>query len=363
MARKARFHTTVTERGSFRDCRRRWYLESQLRLHPKSQIPWPLIFGEAVHTGLEAYYRSSRNETDMLDAFKAAWEAEGEDLKLTYGGFYDLGVGEEWNEHLEKGVAMLTNYNLFDKSHPFFDEIAEVNIESRAFVDILSTSRERLPGLPLLSGRIDLVGYRDGDNAPWIMDHKTAASAPSVRALDIDDQLTGYCYIYWRLTGIVPRGAIYNVLSKEPPHPPRILANGQLSRDKSQRTTFELYLQTIKEQGLDPVEYEDHLNFLSEKGWRQFFVREGVTRNEEELLSFEERLAYEYQDMKRALKDPGYRYPNPGQRTCGICQLIPVCQAVEEQSDAEYVIEEMYESLPPRHSVPEEIQNATWKGV
>lgn len=359
----ARFHTTVTERGAFRDCRRRWHLESQLRLSPRDQVQWPLIFGEAVHSGLEAYYRHNRSLARCLTAFTKAWEAEGEALKELYRGFYDLGIGDEWQEHLDKGTAMLTNYNIFDKVHPFFDEISEINIEERAFVDILDLERDRLPGLPLLSGRIDLVGYREGEDAPWIMDHKTSVTAPSVRALDLDDQLTGYCYIYWRLTGIVPRGAIYNVLSKEPPTPPRVLKDGSLSRAKDQRTTFELYVQAIDEHGLDREEYEEYLEFLAEKGWKQFFVREGVQRNEDELRSFERRLMHEYEDMQRGLANPGFLYPNPGQRTCGICSFIPLCQSIEEQGDWEYVRDTMYQVQEPRHSVPARIASPKWKGV
>jgi hypothetical protein len=358
-----RFHTTVTERGSFRDCRRRWFLESQERLAVKDQVQWPLIFGEAVHTSLEVYYRYKRNLKRAQAAFKKAWEEERTTLQTVYQNYYDMGIADEWVDLRDKGVAMLHNYAIFDKLHPFFDEITEINIEARAFVDILDKHREKIPGLPLLSGRIDLVGYKGTDAAPWIMDHKTAMSAPSIRALDIDDQLTGYCYIYWRLTGIVPRGAIYNVLSKEPPHPPKLLQSGKLSVDKTQRTTFELFFAAIKEHGLDVNDYEEFLNFLSEKGWRQFFLREGVTRNLEDLQSFEQHLFHEYKDIQTALQDLGFMYPNPSQRTCGWCSMIPLCQSMEEQGDVEYVRDNMYVTIPPRHSIPAAIASPKWKGV
>src|SRR5512141_258685 len=182
------FHTSVTERGSFRDCRRRWYFDVVERLVPKNSVQWNLIFGECVHEALAAYYGGKRHQVDMIDAFEAAWKKENETLKDEMGGFYEMGIGDEWMTYRDKGTEMLRHYHTYDRTHKFFDEIIAVNVEERAFVDILSPDGNHLPGKPLLSGRIDLVVKRK--DGIWIWDHKTAASAPSLRALDVDDQLT-----------------------------------------------------------------------------------------------------------------------------------------------------------------------------
>jgi hypothetical protein len=314
-------------------------------------VTWYLIYGDVMHAALEAYYLSKRNLTDCLEQFDVSWQLQNAKLQEEYGGLYDEGIGEEWYEYKEKGITTLRYYSIFDQQDPWFDEIIAVNIEERAFVEILDLDGEPLKGAPLLSGKIDVVGLRKG--YVGIMDHKNLASIHDSRALDVDDQLTGYCYIYWRLTGDIPREATYNVLVKDPPKPPRVLKSGELSQDKSQRTTHDLYLATIKELGLKRGDYAEILGYLRDKGWSQFFSRESIQRNQEELESFERRLYYEYKDMQRALKDPGYLYPNPSQRTCGGCSMMPICQSMEEGGDVEFVRDTMYEVGEPRVLIPE----------
>lgn len=348
---RERFHTSVTERASFRDCRRAWYLDVHERLQPRNQVRWYLIYGDVMHAALEAYYKKDRNLTSCLSAFRRAWKKQDVTLQQMYQGFYENGIGEEWHAYKEKGETTLRYYEMFDRQHPYFDEILDVNIEARAFIEILDPeTRKALVGHPLLSGKIDVVGLRKG--RPGIMDHKNLSSFHDSRSLDLDDQLTGYCYIYWRLEGVIPFDATYNVLIKDPPKPPRLLKDGSLSKDKSQRTTYDLYLQAIKENKLSRGDYGEILGFLRDKGWDQFFRRESVQRSEEELLNFERRLFYEYEDMQKCLEDPERAYPNPGQRTCPGCQMMSLCQAMEEGGDPDYIREQMYEVGEQRVLIP-----------
>lgn len=352
----ARFHTTVTERGSFRSCRRQWYLEVQERLAHKDRVGWNLIFGDCIHKALEVYYtKNERSITKAKNVFKRAWAKEDKRLEELYGGLYKQGIEEEWYAWREKGLLMLDYYKIYDAQGEFdFDKVLAVNIEQRAFVEILEpTDSAEILGHPLLSGKIDLVVERH--DGVWIWDHKTTATAYDARALDIDDQGTGYAYIYWRLTGTVPRGFIHNGLIKDPPSPPRVLQNGSLSKDKAQRTTFDLYVKAIEENELDPSDYEDILEYLQRKGWSQFFVRDAVVFNEEQLYSFEERLYYEYLDMKRTIEDPNFAYPNPSQRMCPGCAVLPICQTMEEGDDPQYLKENMYVVQPVRAKIPKEV--------
>lgn len=348
----ARFHTSVTDRASFRDCRRRWDLETNHRLVRRGQVQWYLIYGNVMHAALEAYYISGRNLTDCLDQFRLSWQLQEAQLRIDYGGLYEEGIEEEWLDYKEKGETTLRYYDIYDHQDPLFDEIVEVNIEERAFVEILGIDWKPLPGRPLLSGKIDVVGFRKGEPAPTIVDHKNLSTAHASRALDLDDQLTGYSYLYWRLRDVIPYRSVYNVLVKDPPKPPRILKDGSLSKDKSQRTTYDLYLAAIEENGLTRGDYAEILGFLHDKGWSQFFLREEVQRNEQELLNFHDRLFYEYKDMRRALKDEGFMYPNPSQRTCPFCQMVPLCQSMEEGGDAEFIEETMYDVGEQRVLIP-----------
>lgn len=360
-----RFHTSVTERASFRTCRRSWYLEVIAHLQHKDQVQWNLIFGECIHSALEYYYRGNKRDLKAaLRAFKRAWTKEDDRLRELYSALYHYGISEEWENYKSKGELMLEYYHTYDQQAAFdWDRVIQVvNVESRLWADILDLDGNHQEGLPLLSGRPDLIVERS--DGIWIVDHKTAASPYDARALDIDDQLTGLCYLWWRNTGQVPRGAIYNGLIKDPPKPPRLISEGtKLSQDKSQRTTYDLYLKAIQENGFERADYTEMLEYLHEKGWNQFFVRDGLEFNMEQLESFEKRLYYETEDMKRCVEEPVWAYPNPTQRTCPGCPMIALCQTMEEQGNEEYLREQMYEIAEPRVKIPKEILSTNWKGV
>lgn len=376
-----RFHTSVTERQDFRGCRRRWYLGVHENLQTKAGVTWYLIFGDCWHAGMDAYYRpktsrSSKPPRDIslaIDAFDEAWELEDLKLREMYAGLYSNGIEEEWNMHRDRGHEMLKYYNLFDKAHPLFNKVIEVGVEERAWVDILGPGGEHLPELPLLSGRIDLVVERE--NGIFIVDHKALASMANDKALDLDDQLTGYSYIWWRLTGSIPQGAFYNVAVKDPPKVPRVLKNGTLSQDKSQRTTMELFRAALKEMGVKGsiqkgpagetlADYSEYIDMLSQKGWHQFYQRLGpVRKSREQLESFERYLYYEYLDMEAARKDENLRYGARSQYVCPGCPYQMISQAMEDQGNVDLVIQSGYKRTDPRVVIPAEIADPKWKGV
>lgn len=370
----ARFHTSVTERSSFQTCRRRWYLETVENVTPSGSVTWYFIFGDVWHSAMDAYYQPKssrarkplRSIANARDAFLEAWEEKNRLLQDIYAGVYTLGIEEEWVEQREKGLQMLTYYGMFDKEHPLFDTVVEIGLEERAFVDILDPAeRAHLSDLPLLSGRIDLVGQKK-DKRIIVVDHKALASMAHDRALDLDDQLTGYAYILWRTLGISPHELYYNVALKDPPKPPRLIEQGKkLSQDKAQRTTYDLYLAALKEQGFTKDGYREFLTFLKAKGWDQFFRRLGPVprKSRSELLSFEERLYYQHLDMKAAIHEEEWRYPNPTQYTCPGCPVMSICKAMEEGDDVDFILESGYTVAPARVSIPEAILNPKWEGV
>ena len=350
-----RFHTTVTERGGFRDCRRRWWYTTQERLQPKSAAALQLEFGNDMHEALDVYYRGGRELAPAIRTFEWEWERTDAELEVRYGPFYQY-IREEWQDHRQLGVDMLTYYDQFDRENGFFAEVKEVAIEERAFVDILHPSmRTSLPGHPLLSGKIDLV-VEARNGGIWVVDHKTFDKQASESALEVDDQLTAYCYIYWRLSGVIPDGAMYNVLVKHPPRPPKTLKSGKVSVDKRQRTTWQLFQETAREHdlsGLVAGDYADYVDMLQRRGWTPFFQRIGTRRTEQELLAFERRLYAEYRDMENATENEDMRYPNPSNRLCRHCPVLPICHAHETGDDVQYIVENGYVTTPPRVTIPE----------
>lgn len=344
--------TSVTRRSTFRDCRRRWYL-SDVRLLEPDKGAWALAFGTCVHAGLEAYYRSMQALQKMLpgdhdplsDALTAFHNAHGEEeraLRDSLGALFTEDVEREWFEFHDLGQQMLSNY---EKAWPRDQQEWEiVAVEGEVEVPILYPgTRRRVRGQPRLTGRLDLTVRRHGSmRGLWVVDHKTAASPWSDRGLDFDDQVTGYCYMKRRTSGETPRGVILNVLVKDTPAPPRVLKAGGLSTDKSQRTTLELYDDALRALNLDAGDYAEMRAALQVKGWSPWFQRLEVLRSPTELDSFEGRLFQEYKAMTEVLRDERKAYPNPSERRCPSCDFARVCQAMEDGSDAEAIIETQY---------------------
>jgi hypothetical protein len=310
------------------------------------------MFGDMVHAALEAYYKNNRDLGYAIHVLQDEWETYNEQLREEFDYEWTPDLADEWYAEYEKASMMLEHYHTFDKFHPFFTRVVDMSIEERSFIPILDLDGKEIPDA-YLSGRIDMVVERE--DGVWVVDHKTLSSLPSDSALDIDDQITGYCYIYYRMTGVIPRGGMYNVLIKDPPKPPRTLKNGSLSKDKSQRTTYDLYLAEIQALGLEGADYTEILDYLQEKGWSQFYVRMQSERNIEQLAQFEKHLYHEFVDMHDALAYPDALYPNPSQYTCPRCQYLPICKAMEEGSDPEFIKNNGFQVLEPRHTIPEEL--------
>jgi hypothetical protein len=364
---------SVTERAAFRTCRRRWNLETLENLTPKAPN-WALTFGTGIHAALEALYLDRLDRVAEAKAAKSAhkalddWHKETDKkTRESLGALFNIDVEEELNEYLALGHGMIDNYLLFDKQeketwkvlsvegrvrkgalksdppkHSGGKRYPEVLLHEsgRLLVPIIDTSTMApFEDEPALSARIDLTIERKAPRSGlWIVDHKSAASAPSEEGVDFDDQVTGYCYVVWRLTGIIPKGVIYNVLMKQVPKEPRMVQTG-LSTAKDQLTTADQYRQALKDNGLmkgSKVTSEKHaecLNALLARGWAPFFRRVEVSRNEHELYQFEQRLSQEYKDMLEASESPKLLYPNPSTWWCPSCSVRSICRAIEDGSD------------------------------
>lgn len=375
---------SVTERGSFRDCRRQWYLETIENLVKKGAVQWPLEFGTGMHSALEAFYRTFADleDGDPLDNALAAFEVwyQEQDLLLVKMGDFAAPLRDELLEFRSLGMDMLRLYNEYsvdkDKyieplwiegiacpavskynpdglSPPYARGSRPIRHESgRIMVPIvhprtkrrISSQKGGTP--PYLSARLDMIMYRKdmGYRGFWIMDHKTSASAPSDRGVDFEDQITGYCYVFWRLTGIIPRGTIFNYLVKQVPKPPRLVYEGKkLSTAKDQLALASDYEAAMYRMGETSEKHKECLASLKAFGWSRFFTRFEVERNEHELMRFEERLIEEYHDMLDAYKRPATRaYPNMSTFHCPNCSVNSICQAIEDGSDYELIIDARY---------------------
>jgi hypothetical protein len=100
--------------------------------------------------------------------------------------------------------------------------------------------------------------------------------------------------------------------------------------------------------------YEEAYEALLSRGWDPFFQRHYTQRNIFELQSFEKRLYEEYMDMLDVYEEVSEAYPNFGQPHmpwCNWCSVAPICQAMEDGSDVDGIIESRYMNKPDRKAI------------
>lgn len=369
---------SVTEKIAFRTCRRRWWLETVENLVAKTP-PIAFMFGEGMHSALEAHYL----DEEPHDALSAWYK--GADKKLERDQ-WPMEFQDELHQLHGLGHTMLDNYMTFEstsaiqvgrpiavegrdaktgkelkfKQPPGYPpEACPVRHPSGRILTPVVNPLTREPltrrfegrDLPVyLTARIDLLTERrTPKKGLWVVDHKTAGKKPNFKALELDDQITGYCYVVYRMLGVIPRGAIYNVLIKQEPKEPRVGAKGKLSYAKDQLTTPDMYREALREHGLltrgGKITSEEHaacLASLLAYGWDRFFCRAEITRNAHQIESFEERLFFEYLDMEEAFENHELLYPNPSTWNCNGCAMMPACLAMEDGSDYQSVIDTHY---------------------
>lgn len=329
---------SVTEIQRFQSCKRRWWLGRQW----DEEWDKPHFFlGSLVHAALEGFYTAKK-----IEGTSSAYKYQVETLWQYFNGYVDdhlPGILANYGEYsgqakeaydgiIEVASRMLENYLEYEQTADLqFKRV--VQVEKRYYVD--------LGGGNYLTAKIDLI-CNDG-MFYRITDHKTSkGSATTGKALDLDEQLTGYTYVVWKKTDHIMEPT-YNVLKKKAPEKPRILKNGTISKAKGQNTSYALMLEAITQHGADPDDYFEVLEHLQASGWDAYFYREGTPRNKHQLLSYEWRTRLIMEEMRDIIADPKLAYPTPNGFKCARCPFLSVCNAMEDGSHYESLLESSFE--------------------
>lgn len=171
------------------------------------------------------------------------------------------------------------------------------------------------------SGTIDLI-VEDLDGLLWVVDHKFTNNLDTYEQVaPYDRQITRYL---WAVQQMYPNrqvaGFIYNLIAKAAPQKPKVLKNGQLSKDMRIKTTYEVYLQAIKEHGLNPDDYAEILEHLQMQR-NPFFRRVEVHRTQQEIEVAMEELTLIVEDM-----DGASVYRNYTKDCRWDCPYVGLCQ-------------------------------------
>ena len=349
-----RLTASVTELLQFTNCRRRWYLS---RSYTGTTEAPALIFGSMIHKGLEGYFTWKRLQPDqpkawiagMLDYYDKYCQQRAADAAVEYGILWEQ-AGPAFLDFIDIGRKILLNYAKYDPTAEI--PITPRLIERRIFIPLDSQKKN------VLTMRWDVMGETfNGMSA--IFDHKTSSgSHASGVVLDIDEQMTGYGYGYWRVheRQRTIDMIVYDVIMKKIPAEPKMLKNGELSKDKSQDTTLELFEEKLDELGLEHQEYWQILEALEAKGWGSYFIREASPRNIEQLRNYEDRVQIIFEEMRASIENPRLAYPSPSPMKCPRCPYLEVCTSMEDGGDSQYLLDSVYVkhsktpwTLPPRY--------------
>jgi len=351
------FEYHVTDGLNFRSCRRRWEFGSKIRMNLEPDRPVLALWtGTALHYGMQLYYQppGPPDALRMLDGVDKYIRGE---INLIRNRVPDL--NDEQDEGLRKNadliMGMLEHYAMWAPSwdtpdnpecetgHPIIAEVLEVE---HKFNVPLIVDNEEIPGIRI-RGMMDGV-IRDQNSFLWVLEHKSAAQFRERHHLLFDEQPGVYVYAAGIELGEPIRGVLYNLLRKKVPTVPEVLKYGGLTKRANIDSTYEVYLATIKNHGLNPADYEDILGILRDKG-NKFFRRVEVERRPKQLSQLTYRIRQVAEDMQN-----GQIYASPEVMKCSMCPFEPVCIAIEDDADWKYILNSGYRTRE-EHPEPEDV--------
>lgn len=270
-----------SELTTFRDCRRKWYLEYYRKFKAPEKDTGPLALGSNVHTALATYYAPGGNKGLALGVLSAIYEEAREKQNgLT-------------NQDLEK-EAKLARIMV----EGYFEWLEETGADSD--LEILEAEAEiehqtAVLGTPVrLVGKRDAIAVRRDTGISTLIDHKTCQSLTDP-ALDLNEQSRMYLLLQ-RLNGsTVLQNCTWNLLRK-------VLRTG-----------------TAK-----PPFYAREDIYVSEDELRRFWIRvHGIIRD---ILNV------------RSALDSGEShlsvcYPRPSRDCSWKCQFRSICPMMDSEGD------------------------------
>lgn len=273
----------------------------------------PLVKGSLVHSCLEAHYTGKDWTLPIHEFVSETWNKLFEEEKEQYG---DL-PGDVY-----KIVAgYVRAYRSIDAS------TRTISTEKTLIVPSPSGRHE-------LEMRIDRIV--EDEHGLWVEDFKTCRTIPEENVRHTDLQTMLYA---WGASkdhkGIM--GTMINYIRTKPPSMPSVLKTGGMSR-AAVDTDWHTYANALKQNGLDPSEYEDMKEKLRGK---QFFKRSRLPINKRTLAVLLADLEDTLDIFQHSMD--AEKFPRNVTRDCTWdCEYAPICFAELQGINPEAVIEEQY---------------------
>jgi hypothetical protein len=222
---------------------------------------------------------------------------------------------------------------------------------------------EKLPNLMLLEDRFEVPvparsgtgrastkyrfeGYIDGftthpSGAEWIVEFKLRNSLTSRKQLDLGRQFLWYAWAYSQISSHPVVGVIVDERLNEAPHAAWVNKDGRPSKDKSQHTSPELYLEACQETDTEPD--PEMVRALQARRWQQttpILFRPGQLEEAGRELVSAGALVTEL--------DRGDRYPirNGLRHICSGCRYSDICANPTD----ELYVDTLFSRVPPKRA-------------
>lgn len=174
-----------------------------------------------------------------------------------------------------------------------------------------------------MKGMIDVVWRNKETGRILITDYKFSNTDKGQEDILLDEQMYIYAVVYAHLNGLTLEDIDigYINIPKCEMNKPRVLKSGQLSKDKAQNVTYNKYVETIQELGLNRADYED---FLSEISGRTLLSISLSPINEEMAMRIMTNIDNVIKDM-----DKGYVLEKCTYQ-CKRCEFLQYCKYGKE---------------------------------
>ena len=174
-----------------------------------------------------------------------------------------------------------------------------------------------------IKGVIDVVWRHKTTGRILITDYKFSTKNKGLEDILLDEQMYLYAMVYGTNNNLsiddIDIG--YINIPKCEMTKPRVLKNGTLSKDKAQNTTYDLYVESINELGLNISDYEDILSELTNKTMINVAISQ---MNRDMMMRIAENVDHVIRDMEK-----GYVLEKCAFQ-CKYCDFLQYCKYGKE---------------------------------
>lgn len=280
---------SVSQLNTFSSCQRKWFFSRVNKF--KTNINF--MFGSAYHKSLEALkfkyledatlegvlYLKGHGFIELLQSnYDAELYSKDEIIEMANNDF------KEWQSLLEN---MVERYNKFLNDNGFKIHMSEIELNYVINKEIR------------LQCFIDRILEKDGK---YYLEESKSGRDVNLSHVPIDFQAGVYVTIAEKVLDIPIEGLVYTKNKKSIPNAPKVLKSGALSTDKSQSTTYELYMGMAKSIYGDNIPDEVLVcaeEILNKKG---YFDYRFLTKNKEQKTAILNQLKLKGKELVKAQK-------------------------------------------------------------